>query len=350
MSKIGAFEITTPLGSNIADNWDAILHGKTALKKVQVNDKLEAYISRFENEDFKTLIYNCLKASLSKIYPKDLGKVQLILSATKGAVQDWDHYHKHRVYDICSHFSDKDYMNEPITISNACISGLQAVELAHDGVSQGFWDTAIIIAFDEVSEFILEGFSCFHALSKSICQPFSKDRDGINIGSAVATAIVSKKNIFQKESYEVVSAANCNDANHISGPSRTGEGLYRAINNVVPNGIHPDFISLHGTGTPFNDEMEAIALDRLKLNDIPVHSLKPIFGHTLGAAGLLELAICAEMMKHSKVLPSLNFKEKGTTVDLNVQKEIENRELNCILKTTSGFGGNNAAILMQKND
>lgn len=349
MIKIGAFEIITPLGASLDENWEAIESGKTSLQKVKYNDKAAAYISRFESADFRKLIAMCFEQMLEKIEVDALGKTQVIFSSTKGAVGNWNHYHKHRVYEIQEVLDlNPEWDQAPITVSNACISGLQAVEFAYDGIQFEHWDSAIVVAFDEVSEFIVEGFASLHALSKGVCQPFSKDRDGINIGSAIACAVVSKNPVFKGEQYRIVGASNCNDANHISGPSRTGEGLYRAISNVLKKSAKPDFISLHGTGTPYNDEMEAVALDRLGLTNIPVHSLKPVFGHTLGAAGLLELAICGRMLTEQKAVPSLNYKKQGTSVKLNVQSDFGNLKMNRILKTTSGFGGNNAALLIQR--
>ena len=94
--------------------------------------------------------------------------------------------------------------------------------------------------------------------------------------------------------------ATCNDANHISGPSRTGEGLYRSVKAALKEAnigaAQIDYISAHGTATPFNDEMEAIAFSRLGMEEVPLNSLKGYFGHTLGASGLLETIVGMHFM------------------------------------------------------
>src|SRR5690606_27897990 len=121
-------------------------------------------------------------------------------------------------------------------------------------------------------------------------------RSGINIGEAVATAFVTKdKGRLAEEAVAILGEASCNDANHISGPSRTGEGLYRSIRSALKQSTletsEIDYISAHGTATLFNDEMEAVAFDRLGMGTIPLNSLKGYFGHTLGASGLLETLV-----------------------------------------------------------
>lgn len=347
--NIGAFEIATPLGFTLEENWEKIKQGYSGLKSKKYGRDQTAFIGELPEEtSFIDTIEKTFQKTLDRLKDGNLGKVQLILSTTKGAVVDWEDYENHRLYNVEERLEKYfNFNNKAITISNACISGLQAVEIAKLGIENGDWDSAIIVAFDEVSRFVLEGFACFHALSESICKPFDENRDGINIGTAVACAVVTNKSL-KTPTLEVVHTANFNDANHISGPSRTGEGLKRAIESCLNEASNPNFISLHGTGTPFNDEMEAIALGRLNLNTIPVHSLKPYFGHSLGAAGLLELAICSKMIQEDTLIPSLNYEEQGTSIALNVQTKVQEKRCRSVLKTTSGFGGNNCAILLRK--
>ena len=109
-----------------------------------------------------------------------------------------------------------------------------------------------------------------------------------------------------------------------------------------------DFISAHGTGTNYNDEMESIAFDRLGLNSTPLNSLKGYFGHTLGAAGLIEVISTMKMMENNHLLKSLGFEEAGTTRSINILEENETQEVTTILKTASGFGGGNASLILKK--
>ena len=108
-----------------------------------------------------------------------------------------------------------------------------------------------------------------------------------------------------------------------------------------------DFICAHGTGTVFNDEMEAIAFDRLLLSDKPLNSLKGYFGHTLGAAGVIETAVCMQMIRNSMLISSAGYRDAGTSKPLNIILENETKALRTILKTASGFGGGNASLMIR---
>ena len=109
-----------------------------------------------------------------------------------------------------------------------------------------------------------------------------------------------------------------------------------------------DLISAHGTATIYNDEMEAIAFNRANLQNAPLHSLKGYYGHTLGASGLVEAVIGFEAMKQNKLFVSLGYDESGISKPLHIIQKVENRTVNSFLKTASGFGGSNAAVLFKK--
>jgi 3-oxoacyl-[acyl-carrier-protein] synthase-1 len=286
-------------------------------------------------------------------------RVGLIVSTTKGNIdvlESKSSLPKERAYlsvlgnVIKAHFKFK---NDPIIVSNACVSGLLAISIAKRYIQQGVYDNVFIVSGDLVSEFVLAGFNSFQALSNEPCKPYSINRTGINLGEVSASILVtSNEQNLAKESVEILGDSSCNDANHISGPSRTGEGLYGSIKNAMDeskltsNDI--DYISAHGTATPFNDEMEAVAFDRLQLNHIPVNSLKGYFGHTLGASGLLETIIGMHSLYRNTMFASAGFDTLGVSKPINVIKKTTKRELDIFLKTASGFGGCNTATLFKK--
>lgn len=109
-----------------------------------------------------------------------------------------------------------------------------------------------------------------------------------------------------------------------------------------------DFVSAHGTATLYNDEMEAIAFNRMELQHVPLNSMKGYYGHCLGASGLLESIISMESALHGILIPSKNFEENGVSQPLNIIKENQPATIRYILKTASGFGGCNAAIVLEK--
>ena len=190
-------------------------------------------------------------------------------------------------------------------------------------------------------------------MSDSPCKPYSKNRTGITLGEAAASVLVtSDSDLLIPESVIIKGEASCNDANHISGPSRTGEGLFRSVSGAFKEAsLRPamiDYISAHGTATIYNDEMEAIAFSRLNLETVPLNSLKGYFGHTLGAAGLLETIVAMYSVHQNLLFSSMGFDELGVSKPLAVIEEIESKPLKTFLKTASGFGGCNTAVIFQK--
>ena len=148
---------------------------------------------------------------------------------------------------------------------------------------------------------------------------------------------------------QLVRGASANDANHISGPSRTGDGLLQAIQQTwLATDVKPDFISAHGTATPYNDEMESIAFERAGLSDVPVNSLKGHYGHTLGAAGVLETVISLMAMHEQTLIRSAGFDTMGVSGRIRVIEQTQPGTISAFLKTASGFGGCNGAALFMK--
>ena len=199
-------------------------------------------------------------------------KVLFVFSTTKGNISlldtsqpqlfDQDRVHIWKSVELITQYFKNP--NQSLIISNACISGTQSILVAKNVLAASNYEYVIVCGADTISPFIVSGFQSFKALSSEICKPFDRKRDGLNIGEGVGTIILSKN---CPEGVSIVAGAVTNDANHISGPSRTGEGLFRAISKSVQ---HIDtseisFINAHGTATPYNDEMEAIAFDRAEI-------------------------------------------------------------------------------------
>jgi len=303
-------------------------------------------------------VYKLLKESKFRI----TDRTGLIISTTKGNIDVLSpdsnfKEDKKRVYlaelgkKISNFFEIK---NEAIVLSNACVSGVLALSVADRLIRSKMYDEIIIVSGDLVTEFILSGFTSFQAISDKPCKPFSKNRTGINIGEAIASALISSDKSRSKQAVQIIGSGSCNDANHISGPSRTGEGLFLSVRSALKEAQisekEIDFISAHGTATNFNDEMESVAFSRLKMLNIPLNSLKGYYGHTLGASGLLETIIGIESLYHNTLIASMGFDELGVTHPINVINKTLKIELNIFLKTASGFGGTNTAILLKKVD
>ncbi len=326
-------------------------------------EKLPETIGNPDKEENYTRLEQMLLVSLAKVIHtskiKLTDRVGLIISTTKGNIDvldDDNPFPRERGYLAELSKILKDFFGfktTPIVLSNACVSGLLAIAVAKRMISQGCFNHVFITSGDLVSKFTLSGFNAFQALSIEPCRPYDKNRSGINIGEVAASALITQDDTaLADESVVILGDASCNDANHISGPSRTGEGLYRSTKLALKEAkLQPkdiDFISAHGTATQFNDEMEAIAFNRLKLQNTPLNSLKGYFGHTLGASGLLETIVGMHSLHQNTVFASKGFKEMGVSQPINVIKQTESKIMDTFLKTSSGFGGSNTAVVFKK--
>ena len=379
--------IISSLGFTASDNTDGLLNGKTGIcvhnenvlypnpvalslvDSIQLEHRFETVLSKYKKEHKaasytrleKMLILSISEALQGIPVRLDDRKLIFVLSTTKGNIDllesrftaKFDHK---RVYlwALASVIRDFfGFVNTPLIISNACISGVIALIKASRLLRSGKFNYAIVAGGDIATEFVISGFQSFQALSPEPCKPFDLNRKGLSLGEGCGT-IVLTVNPPETGSCSIIIAGGAvsNDANHISGPSRTGEELSMAMNTAISeSGIgNPDidYISAHGTATPFNDEMEAKAISLSRINGVPVNSFKGYWGHTLGAAGIMESAALIRSMKSNCLFRSAGFETPGMTETINVITETTYKPVNTCLKTASGFGGCNAALVFQK--
>ncbi len=351
---IGAENIISPLGNSAKETFERMKNGESSIKNK--NGILLSSFSSSQNE-LLPLMIDSISDSLSFVNQTILleSKTLLIVSTTKGEINSINlDINKAHLY--CLSEKIKNFFNcidKGIVVSTACVSGLQALIVANDMINHNYYDNVIICGGDLASQFVVEGFTSFYALSDAACKPFDKDRKGLNIGEAVSTIIMSNdKDLYTETPLKFLGGCSINDANHISAPDREAEGLTKSINNtleignVMSNDI--DFINAHGTATVYNDEMEAKAFSKLNFDNIPVNSLKGYFGHTLGAAGVIETAISLQSMRNNLLLKCKGFENQDFDSKLDILTENREIQVNTILKTSSGFGGFNASAIIQK--
>lgn len=371
------YNCVTPLGFDVSSNWKALLEGKSGVALHKVIENHEPFYASMIDSDkleeefgksFDTAQQNMTFTRLEKMFLLSLqplvqrhsisDETAFILSTTKGNISLLKNKNTLPEGVFLSALAQKiadffEFKTKPIVVSNACVSGVMAIAVAKNMIRAGKYKDAFVIAGDEISEFVISGFNSFQAIGSGICKPYDKNRDGINIGEATAAVyITSDPDKNEKISFKISGDSAINDANHISGPSRTGDGLFASIKNAMTeaqvSAEQIDFISAHGTATIYNDEMEAIAFNRAELQNIPLNSLKAYYGHCLGASGLLETIISMESALYKTLIPSKNFEEIGISQSLNIIKENQPLEIRYILKTASGFGGCNAAVVLEK--
>ena len=373
VKKIGDSMIT-PLGYSVEENFAAVMEGRSELRRYESlwnlpfpcfvslipDEKLEAELARELSADViaslhtkfeKIALLSAVKAVKQSGIDPTSERVVFILSSTKGNVELLADEHSdlervtpaHTAQLVARYFQN---LNMPITVSNACISGLCAQIEAFRCLKSGQYDTAVVVGADVLSPFIVAGFQSLKALSDEQCRPFSANRRGLNLGEAAAAVVyqVAEDNV---EGWQMLAGAVRNDANHISGPSRTGEGSYRALMSVLgesqlkANDLA--CLNVHGTSTMYNDEMESIAITRAGLADVPVNAMKGYYGHTLGAAGVLETLLTMHAVDSGKVPATRGFDELGVSMPVKISSQHIETEKNAFVKLLSGFGGCNAA-------
>lgn len=372
-----ADNITSPIASGSEENFELLQANVSGITRHHrpAYSPVPFYASLFSDENafgtgigntgqytkFEQLLIASVNDALQRSQTPVNNKTILIVSSTKGnislmetrktdaALQKRMSLH-HSAKLVAEHFH---FEQTPLVISHACISGLVAIITGMRLIQSGKYEHAVVAGADLITQFVLSGFQSFHAVSETPCKPFDAERNGISLGEGAATVILSSKKPSTGEGIQLLGGAVSNDANHISGPSRTGEELFQAISNAMEEAAMTkddiDFISAHGTATVYNDEMEAKAINLAGMHEVPVNSLKGYYGHTLGAAGLIETVACVQSLKKNLLLPTPGYSRPGTTKTVNVISEKKNGRYKTCLKTASGFGGCNAAIILQKN-
>jgi 3-oxoacyl-[acyl-carrier-protein] synthase-1 len=239
---------------------------------------------------------------------------------------------------------------QTIVVSNACASGAIGVEVAAELLSRSRFENAVLFGFDSVTRFVATGFSALSALSPGGARPFDARRDGLTLGEGACIAVLSSRAPF-RDDIVVAGAGSSNDANHRTGPSRTGDGLHRAAQAALRDaGMRASSVGAvkcHGTATNYNDAMEAKAIFSLFGEEIPpCFSIKGAIGHTSGAGSLLELCVAAECLRRRRVPPTCGYAEHGVDEPIPVSASAQQLFQQSILCLSAGFGGINAAVVL----
>lgn len=352
--------LSLPIASSVDEFWEAIESGVDSIRPNVALSKADRtlWTSHFEPDfwegleslygsfsKFELLLIHTLHQADFSAFPEN-GCV--IFSTTKGnigAINESNTDIHTSIQNVLNHFHFKGKYH---IVSNACISGVLAINMAQRFIKAQIHQDVLVIGADLVSGFVLDGFHSFQAIAKEKCKPFDASRDGINLGEGAAAIWLND----QPNQIKIVGTGASNDANHLSGPSRTGEELASAIQHCIRQAnINPadiQCISTHGTATVYNDEMESKALALASVTHAAVHSLKSYIGHTLGAAGVIETILLAESMHRNCSIPTLRYETNGVPHELNIHTAPTPIHIQYALKTASGFGGCNAALLLAK--
>lgn len=366
MATIVSHNIISPLGYSSIENYNAILEGKSTIATYPgLHDGLRPYsASLFSSEDnaellidgysrYESLVIKSIQKSLTNIKIDVSSRdVCMILSTTKGNIE-----HLGKSDSIPASVSDAaqriaDYLGiktTPLTVCNACISGVSAILLAQRLIDLKAYKYIIVCGCDIQSEFIISGFQSLNAVSPSPCRPFDIERVGLSLGEAVASVIMTQSDGYCNDEWTIVNGFIRNDAYHNTTPSPSGDGCCLALKKLTESGCDDiAFINAHGTATMFNDQMESKAIEQAGLSHIPVNALKGYLGHTMGAAGIIETIISMIAIDHGTVIGTHGFSFRGVSGKINIVAQQEKTDKKSFVKIISGFGGCNGALLMAK--
>lgn len=368
MAYIIADNIISPLGETSEENYLSVKAGRSGIRAYEPGtcNIPEGFNASLLFEDFETLALKSAQKAIANAQ-KTMGNAQLelkgkrtafILSSTKGNIEE-----NISLADSAQRIATQlGIDSQPIVVCNACISGLSALILGNRLIDSGLYDAAIVCGCDTPRQFILSGFQSLKALSPEPCRPFDMERMGLNLGEAAATLILSK-NPIQGNSWRMGDGFIRNDAFHISTPSKTADGLYLSLQRTLESFTkeisstckqidmkeHLAFINAHGTATLFNDQMESVAIGRAGLSDLPANAYKSFWGHTMGAAGILETIISMKAIDDDTILGTRGFSELGVSGKMNICAENRPTDKKGFIKMLSGFGGCNATIWAAKS-
>ena len=374
MINVLSTNITSPLGFSTEENYQAVRTGASALRcygpKAGESQGLwglpEPFAASLFSEEqksrlaidgytfFEALAIRSVREALSHI-SLDVAspRVVLILSTTKGNIGQAVRYYPSEAAAMIA--KAIGVTTTPIVVCNACVSGLSAMLLANHLLSASLYDYAIVVGAEVQSRFIVSGFQSLKAVSAEPCRPFDMERNGLNPGEAAATIVFAAKSPSDRDmtgavGWQLVDGAVCNDAYHIVSPSPQGDGLTNAIEAVMKGRDKQQLASVcvHGTATLYNDQMESKAIQRTNLSDVPLSALKGYYGHTMGAAGVLETILSMRATDDGIVLPSKGFTELGVSGKVSISSEPKKTDKHAFLKLMSGFGGCNVAAMFEK--
>ena len=369
MIRIVSTNITSPLGLTTAENYAAVRQGRSALRELDgclglpghfcvgiFPEELRGHIQLEGFSWFESLVIASVREALSHtdISVASPRTVLIVGTATAGMAELAETPEQDGLYLAPGRAVQKiarelGFVSEPITVSNACISGATAQMLAQRLLDAGTYDAAVVCGADVLSAFVLAGFDSFKALSPVECRPFDMERLGLNIGECAATLVLTRE-AGKADDWCIVDGCLNNDAYHVSAPIPSGDGVARAIKKVLTPERKERLacVTAHGTATLFNDQMESKAIESAGLGDIPTTAYKAHYGHTFGASSILEAILTMCSLDEGLVLPARGFEELGVSGKITICRQLQQTDKKAFVKTQSAFGGCNGAVLYAK--
>lgn len=370
-ATLGRADVVTAYGWGIEALWAGLMSGATAIAPVaRLTERgfptdVAAVVPGLEPRAGESRAWAMLRQLLTPIAGTLDAHMPVILATTIGEIE-----HVERAVlegsrqlaagaspvELLARIKDLLGLRGPgMIVSAACASSTVALARAAAMVGYGDARQVLVIACDAVSEFVYSGFTSLLSLAKGPARPFDARRDGLTLGEAAAWAVVSAEDAAADSPTAIAGWGQTSDAFHMTAPDAAGRGLARAIAKACAMaGRDPadiDLIAAHGTGTVFSDAMEMAAFRSSVPRPVPVFSVKGGVGHTLGAAGLVQILVTQRAMGLGMAPPTVGLDVPDETAagwTSNRPAPLPPRATGRLaLSTNSGFGGINAAILLE---
>lgn len=236
------------------------------------------------------------------------------------------------------------------TVSTACTSSAKAFSSARNLLRLGLCDAVLVGGVDSLCRLTLNGFSALESIATGVTNPLSRNRCGINIGEGAALFLMSR----DETAIELLGIGETSDAHHMSAPHPEGLGAEAAMRAALSDAgltvADIDYLNLHATATPKNDEMESRAVARVFPQGVATSGTKPLTGHTLGAAGATELAFCWLALRDERLPPHIWDGEADPGLPqldlITSERHFGRRTGRSCLSNSFAFGGSNASLLI----
>jgi 3-oxoacyl-[acyl-carrier-protein] synthase II len=359
----------TALGSDLAEVWPRLLAGESAIRPVSrfAVDRycagVAACIDGLASAAGRSMMHSLLDQLFTEVgpIPRD---AFLITATTKAGIDNLEALRRGHPVDwedillssLAKTIVDQFGLSHSgLNISAACAASTVAVAVGAGLIAAGKTEAVLVCCADLVTEFIFSGFSALKALSPVPCKPFDRHRQGLSLGEGAAALLLMSAARAQRERRDplgnILGWGVANDATHITAPAQSGDGLVQAIAQALTsaNRVADEIIavSAHGTGTIYNDLMELSALRQVfGGRKLPVYSVKGAIGHTLGAAGAIEVALAIKTLTHQTVPPTVGFSIPEDGAGGRVSAATQAIGGDYLLTMNSGFGGVNAALII----
>jgi 3-oxoacyl-[acyl-carrier-protein] synthase II len=351
--------------------WLAVLAGKSAIRPLRrfavdgYHARIASWIEDLAATDNRSMCHCLAERLLRRLSPMPPNTL-IITATTKSGLDNLERIRRGMPADPADVLSvglfedvrrQLKLTGECFNISASCASSTIALAQGAELIASGYTDAVLVCCLDLVTEFVFSGFSALQALSTDPCRPFDRDRNGLSLGEGAAALLLMNSEQARQEGRShlgtILGWAAANDAMHITAPARDGRGLRQAVLKALDiAGRNVDEIAVicaHGTGTVYNDLMELYAFSRIfGKRRLPIFSIKGSIGHTLGAAGGIEVAVGLRTLSEQTAPPTVGFSNPERGAEKKVSMEPQAFSGDCLLTTNSGFGGINAALILGK--